>query len=129
MTSKAKAAVLITAIITAGIIILSFAPSAKADASSHRDVTQGATTWQAPRCLEDQVISRRLRCLDRDDRTTRYVVVSEAGWGYWVDTRYPRAMSMRPLVPACHKWQMVTRYGGCVGARQGDFRGGWWYRR
>ena len=97
----------------------------KADASSVSRETSG---YVVPRCLEDQVISRRGRCLDRDDSTTRYRVVSEAGWGYWVDTRYPRAMSMRPLIVACHKWQMVTRHAGCVATARADFRGGYWYR-
>ncbi len=131
----ALAAFIIVAILAAAFI--AFAPSSHANshASSHvaigesvsRETKAGAASVK--RCQEDQVISRRASCLDRDDHTTRYRVVSEAGWGYWVDTRYPRAMSMRPLVVACYKWQQVTRYSGCVAPLRGDFRGGWWYHR
>lgn len=84
--------------------------------------------WQAPRCQEDQVIARGGRCLDHDDATTKFKRVSEAGWGYWYDTRRPGALKRPAVVPACHRWQMVTRWGGCVGLGKADFRGGWWYR-
>lgn len=127
MTSKAKAAVLITAIITFGFVLMSFAP--KADAAVLTQSSKGAAAYVIPRCEEDQVISRRGRCIDRDDSTTKYQRVSEAGWGYWVDTRHPKSRLMRPLVPACHRWQVVTRTAECVALRKADFRGGWWYRK
>lgn len=123
---RAALAAFIVVGILAGLFIATAPNSHASSAQLGKSAQIGV---QVPRCAEDQVISRRASCLDRDDATTRFRRVSEAGWGYWVDTRHPRAMSMRPLVVACKRWQMVTRYSGCVATRRGDFRGGWWYHR
>lgn len=120
----------LAAFVIVGLLAFAFIATApNSHAGSAASSTPAVERWQAPRCAEDQVISKRGRCLDRDDRTTRYQVVSEAGWGYWYDTRYPSTLRARALVPACHRWQMLTRWGGCVAPLRGDFRGGWWYHR
>lgn len=119
----ALAAFILVGILSA--LFIATAPSS--DASS----APAAERWQAPRCQEDEVIAIGGRCRTYDDRTTRWYRASEAGWGYWYDTRYPGVLKRRlanPAVPACHRWQMVTRWGGCVRTVGGDFRGGWWYR-
>lgn len=106
----------------AAFLLIGSAPNAHAASSQSQ-------TSSVPRCLEDQVIAKHGRCLQRDDHTTRYHRVSEAGWGYWYDTRYPSTLRAKAVVPACHKHQMVTRYGDCVAVRLGDFRSGYWYHR
>lgn len=109
----------------AAFLLIGAGPNAHAATAS----SSQSQTSSVPRCYEDQVIAKHGRCLQRDDHTTRYHRVSEAGWGYWYDTRYPSTLRAKAVVPACHKHQMVTRYGGCVAIRLGDFRGGWWYHR
>jgi len=118
----------------ASVLLIAGAPTAEANSSSASVSAPVSATVSVPRCYEDQVIARHGRCLQRDDRTTRFHRVTASGRGYWYDTRYPSALRVKPVVRACKTFQMVERGGGCVLISQGDFRGyrgplGWWYYR
>jgi hypothetical protein len=122
----ALTAFLAVVVIALGLIVIATAPNSHAASSAQ------PASWQAPRCAEDEVIAIGGSCRTYDDTTTRWYRASKAGWGYWYDARYPGVLKRRladPVVPACHRWQMVTHWGGCVATVRGDFRGGWWYHR
>lgn len=127
MSSRAKAAVLITAIITFGFVLMTFSPNAKAATGAATSAVapsaaNGATTsYTPPKCQEDETILWFGKCGAVDDSHFR--------GGYWFN--HPNGRVTRATnVPQCREDQVIVRSGRCRALDRAFFHpSGYWFAR